>query len=237
MKRLSVFILLILCLVGQLSANPYSGDVSLVIIDAGHGGGDPGAMANGLVEKDLTLSICQHLQSELEERGYETMMTREDDTFLELQERCDIANGADFDISGYPVFISIHINSAQSTSASGFEVYTRKADRRIAMLSPQTSDKLALKYSSYTNAQLNLYESTVSTRLAQYICNEFSQAFPSVPMRGVKSEEFWVLNATWMPSVLVEVGFISNATEADRMASASFQQDLAEAIADAVDSL
>ena len=172
MKRLLVFLFILVASLSTLAANPYSGNVSLVIIDAGHGGSDPGAMANSLVEKDLTLSISLALEQELEKRGIDAMLTREDDTFLELQERCDIANGADFDVSGYPVFISIHINSASSPSASGFEVYTRKADRRIAMLSEATSDRLALKYSSYTNTQLNSYEMKVSAQLAENICDD-----------------------------------------------------------------
>ena len=237
MKRLLVFLCILAASLSTLAANPYSGDVSLVVIDAGHGGSDPGAMANSLVEKDLTLSISLAIEQELEKRGIDAMLTREDDTFLELQERCDIANGADFDVSGYPVFISIHINSASSPSASGFEVYTRKADRRIAMLSEATSDRLALKYSSYTNTQLNSYEMKVSAQLAENICSAFASAFPNVNMRGVKSEEFWVLNATWMPSVLVEVGFISNADEARRMADDGFQRTLASAIADALEDL
>ena len=87
MKRLLVFLCILAASLSTLVANPYSGNVSLVVIDAGHGGGDPGAMANSLVEKDLTLSISLALEQELEKRGVGTLMTREDDTFLELQER------------------------------------------------------------------------------------------------------------------------------------------------------
>ena len=77
----------------------------------------------------------------------------------------------------------------------------------------------------------------VSAQLAENICSAFASAFPDVNMRGVKSEEFWVLNATWMPSVLVEVGFISNSDEARRMADDGFQRTLASAIADALEAL
>ena len=74
-------------------------------------------------------------------------------------------------------------------------------------------------------------------QLAEAICRNFSQEFPRVPMRGVKSGDLWVLNGTWMPSVLVEAGFISNDEEADRMASDSFQKQLAVVIADALQEL
>ena len=80
MKRLLVFLCILAASLSTLAANPYSGDVSLVVIDAGHGGGDPGAMANSLVEKDLTLSISLALEQELEKRGIDAMLTREDDT-------------------------------------------------------------------------------------------------------------------------------------------------------------
>ncbi len=236
MRHLAAIILL-LVQSWILWANPYSGPVSLVVIDAGHGGRDPGAVSGRLEEKDLTLSISLELERELEARGYEVYMTRDGDVFLELQERCDAANSQDFDISGYPVFISIHINSSAGGDASGFEVYVRQTERDVAFLSAATSDTLALKYSSYTNRQLNAYEARVSSELAEAICRNFSQEFPRVPMRGVKSGDLWVLNGTWMPSVLVEAGFISNDEEADRMASDSFQKQLAVVIADALQEL
>lgn len=236
MRRL-VLSLLLVFLSLALQANPYSGDVGLVIIDPGHGGRDPGAVSGTLLEKDLTLSISRKLASELEDRGFSVMLTRDDDSYLELQERCDAANGADFELEDYPVFISIHINSSTNSSASGFEVYVRQSGRDVAMLGPGTSDKLALKYSSYTNRQLNDYEHLVSSRLAELVCMNFEDVFEDIPMRGVKSGDLWVLNATWMPSILVEVGFISNGEEAARMASGAFQNALVDVIASAIEEL
>ena len=186
---------------------------------------------------EMTLSIALALQSELEERGYGVVMTREDDSTLSLEERCDVANSADFPIEAYPIFVSIHINSAHSEAAEGFEVYVKSADKRVDMLDEATSDKLALKYSSYSNAQLNAYKDIVSLSLADGICRRYEEAFPDIPMRGVKSGDLWVLNGTWMPSVLVEVGFISNPEEEARMALPDYQRKLAKIIAQAIEDL
>ena len=111
-KRAVLFLLILIMCLLEAAADPFSTHVSAVILDAGHGGKDPGASANGLEEKELTLEIVMKLKAELEDRGYEVILTRSDDSYLELGERSDIANSADFDISGFPVFISIHINSA-----------------------------------------------------------------------------------------------------------------------------
>ena len=237
MKRAVLFLLILIMCLLEAAADPFSTHVSAVILDAGHGGKDPGASANGLEEKELTLEIVMKLKAELEDRGYEVILTRSDDSYLELGERSDIANSADFDISGFPVFISIHINSAASASASGFEVYVKRSDHDVAMLSASSGDKLMLKYAGYDNASLNYFLNRVNLRLASLICSGFSEEFPSLSMRGVKSEDFYVLNTAWMPAVLVEVLFISNRDDARMMADDGFQRSLASVIADAVDNL
>lgn len=230
-KVFASFLLSLFCL---LWASPYEGGVILVIIDAGHGGSDPGASAFGCDEKDLTLSIARALESELAGRGVETVMIRDDDRYISLEERCDEANSQNFDLSGYPVFVSLHINSAENPAAEGFEVYTRPEEHETAMLSQSSSDSLMLKYSDYTAGQLSRLSWRVSSRLAENICAEVAESLPELRMRGVKSENFWVLNGTWMPSVLVEAGFISNRSEASLMGTEDFQERLARAIADAV---
>ena len=94
-----------------------------------------------------------------------------------------------------------------------------------------------LKYAGYDNASLNYFLSRVNLRLASLICSGFKDEFPSLSMRGVKSEDFYVLNTAWMPAVLVEVLFISNKDDARMMADDGFQRSLASVIADAVDNL
>ena len=237
MKRAVLFLLILIMCLLEAAADPFSTHVSAVILDAGHGGKDPGASANGLEEKELTLEIVMKLKDELEKRGYDVTLTRSDDSYLELGERSDIANSADFDISGFPVFISIHINSAASASASGFEVYVKRSDHDVAMLSASSGDKLMFKYSDYDNDSLNDLLNSANLRLASLICSGFKEEFPSLSMRGVKSEDFYVLNTAWMPAVLVEVLFISNKGDARMMADDDFQRSLSSVIADAVDNL
>lgn len=236
-KRAVLFLLILIMCLLEAAADPFSTHVSAVILDAGHGGKDPGASANGLEEKELTLEIVMKLKDELEKRGYDVTLTRSDDSYLELGERSDIANSADFDISGFPVFISIHINSAASASASGFEVYVKRSDHDVAMLSASSGDKLMFKYSDYDNDSLNDLLNSANLRLASLICSGFKEEFPSLSMRGVKSEDFYVLNTAWMPAVLVEVLFISNKGDARMMADDDFQRSLSSVIADAVDNL
>ena len=232
--RLKVLILLLFVSL-SLYANPFSSEISLVIIDAGHGGKDPGAISNGVNEKDIVLSISKYLDEELKERGFNTLLTRTGDSFLELQERSDIANSASFDISGYPIFISIHANSASSSDASGFEVFIRSSEKKGAFISKATSDKLLLKYSSYTNSQLNRYVNIVNSRLSNTVVESVRNNFPSLKIRGVKEGDLWVLNATWMPAILIEVGFITNERERSNLTSEDYQRRMAAAIASAIE--
>lgn len=234
MKKLITSLLLLLSVSLTLSANPYSGKVSLVIIDPGHGGKDPGAMSAGVDEKDVVLQISLRLQQLLEERGYDTLMTRSNDTFLELQERCDVANGIEFPKEGYPVFVSIHANSSTSPDASGFEVYVKGSEKSAPFISSSTSDSLILKYSSYTRSQLNRFADTVSSRLAERVVFEVSQAFPTMRQRGIKNGNLWVLNGSWMPAILIETAFISNASERNNLTDPVWQEEMASAIARAI---
>lgn len=162
-------------------------------VDAGHGGYDPGAVANGLKEKDLTLNIALKVKEKLEAKGIKVVMSRDNDKFLSLQ---DIANKAN--ASNPDMFISIHINSAGATSASGIETYYYKG-----MDQPLASD-IQNKLIEYTGAN----------------------------NRGVKWEEFFVVKNTNMPASLIECGFITNVTEANKLNSTSYQDTLASAIVD-----
>lgn len=163
-------------------------------VDAGHGGYDSGAVANGLKEKDLTLNIALKVKAKLEAKGIKVVMSRDNDKFLSLQ---DIANKAN--ASNPDMFISIHINSAgATTSASGIETYYYKG-----MDQPLASD-IQNKLIEYTGAK----------------------------NRGVKWEEFFVVKNTNMPASLIECGFITNVTEANKLNSTSYQDTLASAIVD-----
>lgn len=171
----------------------------IISIDAGHGGHDPGAVQNGVNEKDITLEVAKKLDSALKKEGYDTVMTRDKDVYVELKERADIANRNNSDI-----FISLHCNSFSSESAHGIEV----------LYNPNRSG---------------------SKQLAQLVLDELVKA-TGARNRGIKERpELAVLKHTTMPAILVEMGFISNKAEAQKLQTASYQNKIVEAIVKGVE--
>jgi N-acetylmuramoyl-L-alanine amidase len=195
-----------------------------VVIDAGHGGKDPGATAPGRIrEKDLVLPIALKLGQYLEERlGVEVIYTRDDDTFISLRNRGRIANANDADL-----FISIHANSAANRRASGTETFylgmnkessaQRVIERENSVIQQFEQDQEA--YEQFDQAALvrrQLAQSAFlrkSEELATRIEHDFSERIGR-KSRGVKEGNLQVLWAAAMPAVLVEVGFLSNPAEA-----------------------
>lgn len=195
---------------GSISKIPtatYDSSAKLIVIDAGHGGSDAGANReyNGtrVNEKDLTLSIALKTRDILKSNGYNVQMTRETDTYPTLTARAQFANDANA-----AIFVSIHINSAESEEASGTEVY-------YAPLNNGT--EYGVKSSTLAKAMLDNLISGLSSR-----------------NRGVKSANHLVTRTSLMPASLVEIGFISNEAEAEKMCSASYQQKAAQAIASGI---
>jgi N-acetylmuramoyl-L-alanine amidase len=215
----------------------------VVVVDAGHGGVDEGARGPaGSLEKDLVLEIARRVGRALEAGGARAVFTRESDAFVSLAERTEIANRARADL-----FLSIHANSAPDRAASGSETY---------FLSPDASDEEALRTALAENAvfrQAGAAEDSVdvvggilgdlirtehmlgSSRAAAAIQHRLAAL--EAPSRGVKQAPFAVLSGVNMPAVLVEVGFLTNAAEEQRLRAAPAQQALARALADAVLSL
>lgn len=179
----------------------------LIIIDAGHGGTDSGAVGKldgkEIYEKDLTLSIAKQVRDILKNRGYNVEMTRENDVLLSLSEPPRQANERNA-----ALFVSIHINSAEATEAYGTEVY----------------------YSLENNDDTY---GTTSEVLAEKILNEMLYNMKS-KSRGVKTANHAVTRRCNMPAVLAEVGFISNEDELRKMCSSSYQKKVAVGIADGI---
>jgi N-acetylmuramoyl-L-alanine amidase len=220
-----------------------------VVIDAGHGGPDDGMigpMGGGtfsIQEKEITLAIARRLGSRLRARGVGVVYTRTTDTLIALSDRGRIANEASGDL-----FLSIHVNAAPTTwktpaAARGFETYflaeakTEDA-RRVEEMenealrfettdAPQRGDPLAFIVADMLQNE-HLRE---SSELAELVQRRLAAAHPG-PDRGVKQAGFRVLLTAFMPSVLIEVGFGTNAAEARYLASEKGQQEMAEAIAD-----
>lgn len=220
---------------------PYS--ISRIVLDAGHGGKDPGAIGQyGLREKDVTLDIVKRLKKHLVSCGIKTVLTRSDDRFISLWKRADIANREKANF-----FISIHANAARSKSAKGFEVYYLSEAVDDNARAVAASENAALKYedssfgnkkpSSTLEATLRDIEYTEnrveSIELAKHIVDSAHSRLRT-KNRGVKAARFYVLKGAKMPSVLVEVGFISNRQEAKKLKDKSYRERVAKAIASGI---
>ena len=217
------------------------GGRKLVVVDPGHGGKDPGTSAHGVREKDVNLSIGLLLEQELKARGYDVLMTRRKDVYLKLQERTDIANNA-----GANLFVSVHVNALPSASrTSGFEIYIMAlpTDKdALALAKIENREYLEEKGTSAeevdrrTEMLLRILgdmqqnnKISESTELAEVLFAAGKQN--GIPMRRVAQAPFFVLRGAGMPAVLLETGFVTNATEAKLLAHQGYRQRIAQAMA------
>jgi len=213
-----------------------------VIIDAGHGGKDPGASGHsGTKEKMVVLGISQKLKKELSRRGIEVVMTRKKDVFLTLEERTEIASRTDSDI-----FISIHANASPARKASGIEIYTYRGREAQDMDEQQWEKNHQLAFQQYqmdkSNSELRhviadmLYQHklTESSILADKLIKGMTREVRA-RNRGAKESGVFVVRNTLIPAVLIEVGFLSNPREERLLKSDDYQKQIAKAIAEGVD--
>ncbi|MBT4130763.1 MAG: N-acetylmuramoyl-L-alanine amidase [Candidatus Marinimicrobia bacterium] len=213
-----------------------------VVLDAGHGGHDPGARGNGLKEKDITLDVVKRLGKLIETRtDIEVIYTRDTDVFVPLWERTKIANEA-----GGKVFLSIHVNANKNKRASGFETYLLrpgKTDAAIAVAEMENAviklEKNVDQYNKLSAEQLILATMAQSSfmqqseTLADLTQSEFDKKLVG-QNRGVKQAGFIVLIGASMPNVLIELGFISNKNDARRLKQSAYRQKAAQGIFDAL---
>jgi N-acetylmuramoyl-L-alanine amidase len=216
------------------------GPVRRVVIDAGHGGHDTGAIGpTGVREKDVTLAIARRLARKLRDAGFETVLTRDDDRYLALDERTDLANAR-----GGDLFVSIHANAHPRRDRRGVETYVlnvandRYAKRLAARENGALDDGEAPEVRRIL-ADLDAKASAApSRRLAEAVQRELTAGirarYGDVRDLGVKSALFYVLLGARMPAVLVETSFLSNRVEERRLASARFQDEVAGGVARAV---
>jgi N-acetylmuramoyl-L-alanine amidase len=213
--------------------------VRRVVIDAGHGGKDPGALgADELREARVTLAIARELGKVLEGRGFEVILTRDTDVFLPLGERTDIANHKDADL-----FLSVHANAAKSKKLAGVETYLldTRYDRQTARVAARengTSVKelsdLHLLLASLKLGNNERYAARYANLVQSSLIRRLRKNYSDTIDLGVKRGPFLVLFQADMPAILVEVGFVSNAAEGRRLASRDFARAAAEGIADGV---
>jgi len=216
-----------------------------IVIDAGHGGHDPGAVGlRGLYEKDIVLDIALKLKEILSTDPLnEVFLTRETDIFIPLEERTAIANkkGADF-------FVSIHANASPNRKAKGVETYLLNwTDDEEANKVAARENQISLKKMKAMNKQMDTVETILSgllrenkrdesIKLANYIQRslilDLDNNYKNVTDLGVKQALFYVLFGAKMPSVLVEVSFISNPEEEKLLSKESYRMQIAESVAE-----
>ncbi|HET8542513.1 MAG TPA: N-acetylmuramoyl-L-alanine amidase [Anaeromyxobacter sp.] len=210
-----------------------------VVVDAGHGGHDPGAIGPGRVrEKDVTLAIAKRLARRLRAAGFEVVLTRRDDRYLALEERTAVANTTRGDL-----FVSLHANAHPRRNRSGVETYfLNVADDRYAARLAARENGLDLEGQGDVTRILTDLDAKASAgasrRLARLVQREVTAGVRArvgeVRDLGVKSALFYVLVGARMPAVLVETAFISNRDEERRLASARYQEEVAAGVARAV---
>lgn len=214
--------------------------IKKIVVDAGHGGREPGARGiTGLKEKEVVLDIARRLKKELDGKGINVILTRRSDQFVSLWKRSHIANTENADL-----FVSIHANASRAYSAHGFEVYylSEATDDNARALAAAENASLEFEESVFRNVSTDLRATlwdirytenrAESIELAKYISKPMGEL--GVRARGVKGAGFYVLKYAKMPSVLVEVGFISNRSEEAKLKDKYYRQKLAKSIANGI---
>ncbi len=231
-------------------AVPIERSLRTVVIDAGQGGEDLGAQGvSGSYEKDVTLATATKVARELRARGFTVVETRTEDVTVELKRRTELANA-----SGAGLFVSIHANSAPNSGAYGIETYSMdlasdESAIRLAERENRASDLLAAAGATGRRTDEQLVEELRhganagwSRALAKEVHRELvgsARSFfgrDAIKDRGQRTGPFWVLLDSEIPSILVELGYLTEAKEEQRIRSHAFQEQAASAIAAGVES-
>ena len=241
-----------LLLVFAIATVPVSARDRIVVIDAGHGGSDPGCKGKKTKEKDVVLEISKSLASRInsEMPGVKAVLTRDKDKFISLQERANIANRTEGDL-----FISIHINSVKEntpgrTKISGCQVYTLGPDKSQNKLGVAMRENAVIELEAdysrkYRGFDPSSTESYIIFELEQNAYDKQSLSFATIAQKhlvkdagridkGVRQDGFWVLWATKMPAVLVELDFMCHPVQENFLNSADGKKKCTTALFNAV---
>jgi N-acetylmuramoyl-L-alanine amidase len=215
--------------------------VAAILIDPGHGGKDPGAVGEfgagkdrlKLYEKDVVLSIGLDVYERLAEKwpGKTIMITRKDDSFPTLEERVGMANDVRLGVNEAIIYVSIHANASFNKNAAGFEVWYLNPDYRRTVVDATKAAGVDKDVLPILNTMLEEEYTTESLFLARSILDGMAATIgTSSPNRGIRAEEWFVVRNARMPSVLVEVGFITNEAEARLLAEDVYLRKLGDGI-------
>ncbi len=224
-------------------AGVYLRSIETVVIDAGHGGKDPGATGRyGLKEKIVVLDVAEKVKQELERCGLKVYLTRASDEFIELPNRPKLANDRKADL-----FVSIHANATQSRRIEGFEVYylTESVDDNARALAAAENAPWDIENSSFASLapfvslkamlwdMIYTENRKESIELARHIDQAVARKM-NLKILGIRGAPFAVLKGSKMPAVLVEIGYISNREGEKKLRDAEYRQRMAEAIASGI---
>lgn len=221
---------------------PFSKAKKVIMLDAGHGGQDPGAISKaGRYEKDLTLKMAKETKKLLEDAGYKVVLSRDKDVFITLRGRVKKAHEAKADL-----FISIHADSAKNTSARGLSIYTiseKASDKEAAALAERENKSdilLGMDLDDYqqevSSVLIDLAKQDTmkeSRKYADYVVKEMQRTVQLLP-NAHRFAGFAVLKSPNIPSVLLEMGYMSNYKEEREMQKASYRKKLGQALVKAV---
>jgi len=211
-----------------------------VVIDPGHGGKDSGAIGDGdVMEKSIVLKVSQMLFEMLEKKGYTVYLTRENDTFIELRDRTDFANKKNADL-----FISIHANAIDTKrSIQGIETYflsPARSERAKKAAEKENGVAMMDAFSKQTFLNFLNHEKIIASNklaidiqrgLLSYTRNKYKDTVDG----GVKEAPFWVLVGAQMPAVLVELGYLTNGLELERLQEEYYNALLAKGIMEGIE--
>lgn len=199
--------------------------VGAILVDAGHGGKDPGALKTYKIsgkdvtirEKDINLKVAKMLYERLKTNypDKQIILTRSTDVFLSLSERTEIANNVKVSENEAILFISIHVNSSLNKTSSGYEVWYLSPGYRRTVLDKSTVDSDEKNLFPILNSMLEEEYTTESIMIAKFIMDGLgAQIGKESEARGIRAEEWFVVKNSNMPAVLIELGFVSNEKEA-----------------------
>ncbi len=211
-------------------------NLKVIVIDPGHGGKDPGCVVNGYQEKNIVLQVSKKLKEALIQQGYEVYLTRESDTYPGLQERSAVANNKQ-----PVVLLSIHANSAPNQKATGVEVFVGSAkfqgEGAADVANRENQRFISEGYTEEQNGKINstllnsyyLGSRAVSMKLGSLIEDNLVKETGQTS-RGLKEAPLILLKGMYFPACLIEIGFLSNPTEAKNLANEAFQDKLVRGI-------
>lgn len=215
--------------------------IAAILIDPGHGGKDSGAVGDHVVggkklrvvEKDLALDVSTRIFKALKERfpDKKILISRDKDIYPTLEDRVSMANQVSLGAEEAIIYVSVHANASFNKNAKGFEVWYLNPEYRRTLVDPASAKKVGEDIAPILNAMLEEEFTTESIMLARKIMGGLQAGIGSKsPSRGIRAEEWFVVRNARMPSVLVEMGFVTNPEEAALLDSDDYLKRLSDGI-------